>query len=64
MKYLAHKRLAEKIHDSGYRKDYIAKCIGKYPSDISHYLSGSQRPDNVTMKLLAVKLNCTIEDIS
>ena len=64
MKYLAHKRLEDKIQESGYRKDYIASCIGKYPSDISHYLSGLQRPDKITMKLLAVKLNCSVDDIS
>ena len=56
--------IKDKIVESGYTQNHIAKVLGVHFSDISQRVSGRRKPNRDRTKALAKLLKCKISDLS
>ena len=55
--------IKEYIEKSGYKSKYVAKKVGCFPSDISHYIAGNRMPNRDRLKKLSHLLKCRMKDL-
>ena len=55
--------IKEYIEKSGYKSNHIAKQVGCFPSDISHYIAGKRMPNRERLKKLSKILKCRMKDL-
>ena len=55
--------IKEKIIESGYTQNHIAKQIGVHFSEISQWVAGRRKPNRERRKALARNLRCKMSDL-